>query len=312
MSGKHVNTRLATLLIIACALLLCGCVQVVRPVVKIGLVAPFSGRYREVGYEVYHAVRLAVHEANLAGGINGYSVKLMSLDDAGNPQQARLQAEKMLADPQVVAIIGHWLDETTVAAAPLYSKASVPMLATSSSRDLPVSTRGIFRFYPTHHFIVREMEQITAEAGTGTICLCGVIEGVAWLDTHAARPAVGGPLWGLQQFMLLTPTTEEFYFVTPAPMPDDTHGGDAFAIRYRTLSRGFEPGWLSVLAYDATQTLLTAIDTSSKPVTPSTVTERLAQSSLSGLSRHISFDADGNWRMPHLSIYHWKDSKIVH
>ncbi len=54
-----------------CVLLLTGCQfpGTVRPTVKIGLVAPFEGRYRYVGYDVIYAVRLALHEANAAGGV---------------------------------------------------------------------------------------------------------------------------------------------------------------------------------------------------------------------------------------------------
>src|SRR5919108_607445 len=74
------------------AFVLTACVPVTRPVVKIGLVAPFEGRYREVGYEVIYAVRLAVREANAGGGVAGYSVELTALDDGGDSALAAHQA----------------------------------------------------------------------------------------------------------------------------------------------------------------------------------------------------------------------------
>ena len=60
----------------------------VRPTVKIGLVAPFEGRYRYVGYDVFYAVRLALQEVNAAGGVGGYHVELVAYDDGADPAMA--------------------------------------------------------------------------------------------------------------------------------------------------------------------------------------------------------------------------------
>jgi ABC-type branched-subunit amino acid transport system substrate-binding protein len=106
----------------------------VRPTVKIGLVAPFEGRYRYVGYDVFYAVRLALHEANEAGGVGArsprpYSVELVAYDDGGDGAMAVEQARKLAADPQVVAAIGHFREETTGAALSAYAEAGIPLVA---------------------------------------------------------------------------------------------------------------------------------------------------------------------------------------
>ncbi|MCP5097251.1 MAG: ABC transporter substrate-binding protein, partial [Chloroflexi bacterium] len=64
--------------------LLIGCASV-APVVKIGLVGPFEGQHRAVGYDVIYSARLAVREINAAGGIGGHRVALVALDDSGDP-----------------------------------------------------------------------------------------------------------------------------------------------------------------------------------------------------------------------------------
>lgn len=104
-----------------------GC-QSVAPVVKVGLVAPFEGRYRAVGYDVLYSARLAVREINAAGGINGTRVALVALDDGGSAEYARATAESLLVDPNMVAVVGHWLPETTAAAAPLYTQGGLLFL----------------------------------------------------------------------------------------------------------------------------------------------------------------------------------------
>lgn len=106
-----------------------GC-RVVPPVVKIGLVAPFEGRNRAVGYDVIYAARLAVHEINNAGGVDGAKVALVAHDDFGDPETAAAVAASLALDPSVVAVLGHWQSDTTQAAAPIYAAAElafVPM-----------------------------------------------------------------------------------------------------------------------------------------------------------------------------------------
>lgn len=110
------------------ALFLTAC-AVTRPTIKIGLVAPFEGRDRAVGYDVIWAVRLAVREANEQALVPGYGLELVALDDMGDEQRAREQAGKLAADPQVVAVLGHWLQTTTTAASEDYATAGLPLLA---------------------------------------------------------------------------------------------------------------------------------------------------------------------------------------
>ena len=104
---------------VSCFLLLSSCSfpGTVRPTIKIGLVAPFEGRYRYVGYDVIYAARLAVRQVNEAGGVGGYSVELVAYDDAAEAALAVGQARKLAVDPDVVAVIGHFRAEPTAAAA---------------------------------------------------------------------------------------------------------------------------------------------------------------------------------------------------
>lgn len=122
----------ATIAVVTAALivmaLLAGCASV-DPVVKVGLVAPFEGRYRPIGYDAIYSARLAVREINAAGGIGGHRVALVALDDSGLPQGAVDAARTLLVDPAVVGVVGHWLPDTTAAAAPLYDEAGLHHVA---------------------------------------------------------------------------------------------------------------------------------------------------------------------------------------
>ena len=118
-------------LLIACCLILlpaCRFPGSTQPTVKIGLVAPFEGRYRYIGYDVIYAVRLALREANAAGGVGGYSVELVAYDDGADPVQAAEQARKLAVDPAIIAAIGHLRAETTGAALSVYAETGIPLV----------------------------------------------------------------------------------------------------------------------------------------------------------------------------------------
>jgi ABC-type branched-subunit amino acid transport system substrate-binding protein len=124
-NGRHLITQLLNYLITIFLLTSCASVA---PVIKIGLVAPFEGAERAIGYDVIYSARLAVREINQAGGIGGYRVALVALDDGGDPELARQTAASLIADPAVVTVLGHWLPETTAVAAPLYAQANLPFI----------------------------------------------------------------------------------------------------------------------------------------------------------------------------------------
>lgn len=113
---------------LALALALLGGCASVDPVVKVGLVAPFEGRDRGVGYDAIYAARLAVRQANAAGGIGGHRLALVALDDRGDAELAAGAAAALAVDPDVVAVIGHYRPETTAAAADLYTEHGLPLL----------------------------------------------------------------------------------------------------------------------------------------------------------------------------------------
>ena len=285
-------------------LLATGCVQVTRPVVKIGLAAPFEGRYRDVGYEVIYAVRLAVREANAAGGVGGYTIELTALDDGGDPEQAGEQARKMATDPAILGVIGDWLDATTNAAAPVYMAEGIPLLATTLSALPP----GTFRLWLTP-------SAIEAAAAGGALCPlpCDNLADLAWLKQQRANvPATevfGPPLWEQGQFAALAgPLAEGARFVTAAPYPTDSTD-PSFADRYIAISNGVQPGPNAVLAYDAANLLFAALGASATggaAPTRAGLSAALEAVHYSGLSGSISFGRDGAWAEAKGWVYEWR------
>ena len=116
---------------IICLLFLTGCVahpkgvpllRGTQPMVKIGLAAPFEGLDRPLGYEALAGVKLALAERNAVGGVGGYQVDLVALNDFGEPNEARLQAKEFAADPAVLGVITGWTGETAQLVLPTYGQ----------------------------------------------------------------------------------------------------------------------------------------------------------------------------------------------
>jgi branched-chain amino acid transport system substrate-binding protein len=95
-----------------------------RPVVKIGLAAPFSGFDEAQGYSLLYAVKLALQEANQQG-VAGYGVELVALDDRNEPATAAQRAREFIADPDVLGVLGHLDGPAAAAAASEYRQAGL-------------------------------------------------------------------------------------------------------------------------------------------------------------------------------------------
>ncbi len=109
---RRLRVALSLFLLVILTLTLSACAST-APVIKIGLVAPFEGQYRSIGYEAIYAARLAIREINARGGVHGYRVELVALDDRGEPDRAIIAAQQLIIDPQVIAVIGHYRPATT-------------------------------------------------------------------------------------------------------------------------------------------------------------------------------------------------------
>ncbi len=91
--------RALTLLVSALCLVACFSI---RPVIKIGLIAPFEGLYRRTGYDALAAMRAAIADTPTIG----VDILPHALDDANQPLHARRAAQKLLVDPSVQAVVG--------------------------------------------------------------------------------------------------------------------------------------------------------------------------------------------------------------
>ncbi len=129
---KAPRARLRRALGLLLTALLAGCQLSPAPgfrgVVKVGLVAPFSGPDWAAGYEALLGARAAVNLWNAQDRGQGYFVQLVAQDDRSTAEFGRLQAEKLAADPGVVAVLGHPTWPSLSGALPVYRQAGLPVV----------------------------------------------------------------------------------------------------------------------------------------------------------------------------------------
>lgn len=118
----------------------------------IGLVAPLTGDQAYIGVGVMQGAQMAVEDANIKGPVFG-SVKLKfePLDDQHNPTQAVLVANKLIANPDAVGVVGHFNSSCTKAASAIYHEGRLAQV-TPASTNPEISRQGFdtfFRVCPT-------------------------------------------------------------------------------------------------------------------------------------------------------------------
>jgi len=114
--------------------------------VLIGVVGPLTGQAMFRGEQVQNGAQKATSDLNREGGVLGQRVKLVSADDACDPDQAVAVAKKLVADG-VKFVVGHVCSHSSIPAAKVYSQAKVLMISPASTNpDLTdKGSFGIFR-----------------------------------------------------------------------------------------------------------------------------------------------------------------------
>ncbi len=96
--------------------------------ITIGVAGPLTGTYQTFGQQMLGGVRAAVDAINAKGGINNEQLAIVSADDQCDASKAEDAAQKLIAAHADV-VIGHFCSLPALAAAKLYDRANIAMLA---------------------------------------------------------------------------------------------------------------------------------------------------------------------------------------
>ncbi len=235
--------------------------------VKIALVAPFEGRLRQVGYDAFPALRLAVRQAIEQNNTN-VSISFVAYNDNGDPAMAERVARNVAIDPNVVAVIGHWVPTTTLAALHVYTEAGLPILVPGFPADALPQDALIFRMGPTREN--KKLEVRSEKCGSSALF-----------------------------------TSYFFLCTSDAPPVADIPGAAKALQGFTDITLGTPPAPRSMVAFDATNVVIAAIrlDAADGTVTRAGVAEAIRRAIHRGLLGEIKFDQTGIWESAPLWVF---------
>lgn len=183
-------------------LLLClpSCTAV-RPVVKIGLLAPFEGLHRRTGYVALTAMRQAIADAAPAE----FAIMPLALDDGADPAQVERATHKLLQDPAVRALVGPYRPALAQQIAPLMAASGLswwlPFAVTSSDGLGRLAHNSAW----TAPLVVAAAEQAVA-LGCQRLVLAGWASGWSTFGTEQRQQPLTLPVLISDQIAAVEPT----------------------------------------------------------------------------------------------------------
>ena len=102
--------------------------------ITVGAVHDLTGSSAVYGKSIQKGIDLAVQQINSQAYFGaGHTFKVVYQDAAGDPHQAVSAYGKLIANPDIVAILGPTLSTEALAADPLAQKAGIPVIASSNT-----------------------------------------------------------------------------------------------------------------------------------------------------------------------------------
>ena len=100
--------------------------------ILIATVGPMKGQYAAFGEQLNRGAAQAVADINASGGVNGEQLVLDVEDDACDPKQAMVVANR-LVEKGVKFVAGHYCSGSSIAAAKTYEAAGIILISPSST-----------------------------------------------------------------------------------------------------------------------------------------------------------------------------------
>ena len=107
--------------------------------IKIGVVIPATGPLTQYGDMVKEGVDTALEQINAAGGVNGNKLEAVIVDDACEPKQGPVAANRVV-NAKIQYVVGPVCSGAAIAAAPIYNNEGVVVVTPSATS--PALTEG--------------------------------------------------------------------------------------------------------------------------------------------------------------------------
>lgn len=143
--------------------------------IKIGSVLSVSGPASFLGDPEKRTLEIYVDEINAKGGVNGQKLQLVVYDDAGNADNARTFATRLVEEDKIVAMVGGSTTGSTLAMIPVFEEAKIPFISLAGAIQIIQPVRSwVFK---TPHTDKMACEKIFADLKARNLTTIALISG---------------------------------------------------------------------------------------------------------------------------------------
>ncbi len=129
--------RIVVLLLVLAVLAMGACAVSAAKATKspliIGAIFSTTGDNAPLGVPERQTVQMLAKQINASGGIKGRPVQVLFFDDAGKSEMATQACQNLLANKNVIGIIGPTLTGPSLAIAPMCNSAKMPLVSAAAS-----------------------------------------------------------------------------------------------------------------------------------------------------------------------------------
>lgn len=121
--------------------------------IRLGMSTALTGPCGEIGRAFKAGLEAVLTEINQAGGIQGKSVELIAYDDGYEPDACAENMRKLIAEDQVLAVVGNFGTPTAIVSVPIVTEQKVLLFAPVSGGDLLRKSppdRYVINFRPSY------------------------------------------------------------------------------------------------------------------------------------------------------------------
>lgn len=127
--------------------------------IKVGMVAPFSGAASSLGEGMKRGIEARFAEINEAGGVHGESLTLVTRDDGYEPLRSAKATRELLADDEVLAMLGNVGTPTAIVNLPILLEHEMPLIGA-------LTGSGVLRQDPPDRYVFNFRASYAQETAT--------------------------------------------------------------------------------------------------------------------------------------------------
>jgi branched-chain amino acid transport system substrate-binding protein len=143
--------------------------------IKIGSVLSVTGPASFLGDPEKKTLEIYVDEINAKGGVNGQKLQLIVYDDAGNADNARTFATRLVEEDKIAAMVGGSTTGSTLAMIPVFEDANIPFISLAGAIQIIEPVRKwVFK---TPHTDKMACEKIFADLKQRNLTTIALISG---------------------------------------------------------------------------------------------------------------------------------------